>query len=309
MPGIGVINNPHSRKNKKDPEWMDSMGYVVGTRGSSVATQHVEDVQSLVHEFRQQSIDILAINGGDGSNSIALTALVEEYGDQPLPKIALLRGGTMNIAANSCGIKGTPGGLLLNLVHKFREGQRYKTTWRDTLHIEGRTGFVFGLGFIHTFLDALYESGQKSVWGATKLIGQAIGSTMVQGPLASRLFDRIDAQVVADGHLLPQRSFAAIAAATVSQIGMNFRPFSLWDERPHSFHLLGVICSPLKVAHAMPKVYFGRKVSERKFIGQAASLVEIHSNQALSYTLDGENFSTGNRLTLSTGPRLEIIVH
>jgi diacylglycerol kinase family enzyme len=308
LPGIGVIHNPHSRKNKKDPEWMNSMGYLVGSRGSSVSTQHIEDVTSLVQKFRDQSIDILAINGGDGSNSIALTALVEVYGQKPLPKIALLRGGTMNIGANSCNIKGTPGGLLLNLVHKYREGHRFETTWRDTLKIEDRVGFVFGLGFIHTFLEALYESGQKSVWGTTKLIGQAVGSALVNGPLAARLFDRIEADVLVDGKTIPQRSFTAIAAATVSQIGMNFSPFFKWDERPHSFHLIGVICSPIKVVNAMPKAYLGKKVSGKKFIDLSASHVFIRSDQELNYTLDGENFSTGKTLALSTGPRLEIIV-
>ena len=48
-------------------------------------------------DFRQSKIEILAINGGDGTISKTLTAFINEYGDEPLPKIAILKGGTINV--------------------------------------------------------------------------------------------------------------------------------------------------------------------------------------------------------------------
>jgi diacylglycerol kinase family enzyme len=307
LPGIGVINNPHSRKNRKNPDWMESLGYIVGTRGSSVATQRVEDVDTLVRQFHAQQIDILAINGGDGSNSVALTALIKAYGQDPLPRIALLRGGTMNIHANSCGIKGTPSGLLVHLVNKYREGLAFETTWRDTLRIGDRYGFVFGNGFIHSFLEALYQQG-KSAWGASKLLGRGVASSFVGGPFAKRLFSGVQAKVTIDGEELPQRAFAAIAAATVSQIGLSFKAFHRWDERPYSFHLLGVMCSPMRFASALPKIFIGRKVSDRKMIELVASELVLEAKRPLGYTLDGENHLAGRKLTVTCGPRLEIVV-
>ncbi|MBW2700016.1 MAG: hypothetical protein JRF33_04280 [Deltaproteobacteria bacterium] len=310
MPGIGVVNNPHSRKNKKNPDWMQSLGHIVGSQGTSVATQKIQDLDEMMLLFKRQDIDILAINGGDGSNSHALTAMVKAYGEKPLPRIALLRGGTMNIAANSCKIKGTPAGLMMNLVQKFRNGTPFETVWRDTLEVEGRYGFVFGNGFIHGFLEAVYADDKKTVWTTTKVFGRVFGSALTGSQFAKQLFSRIHARVWADEKPLPYTTFAALAASTVEQIGMNFKPFFRSQERPHSFHLLGAICSPIRFASALPRLYTARKVSEKKLIELVASKVRIVSDQPVVYTLDGENFTskTGNSLNLQTGPRLEIVV-
>jgi diacylglycerol kinase family enzyme len=308
LPGIGVINNPHSRKNRKNPDWMRALGYIVGTKGTSVATKQIEDINDMVRVFKHRDIDVLAINGGDGSNSITLTALIDEYGDRPLPKIALLRGGTMNIAANSCGVKGTPAGLMMNLVDKYREGKPFETTWRDTLCIEGRYGFIFGNGFIHGFLETFYGQGKKSPLRAATLLSRGIGSAMVRGPFARKLFAGVKARVVVDGKELPWRSFAAMAAGTVNQIGLGAKPFFRSQEKAHSFHLLGIICSPFRFVPAVPRIFAGKKVSEKRIVEMVAEEVVLESNEPLKYTLDGENYENGRTLRISTGPRLEILV-
>ncbi len=308
MPGIGVINNPYSRRNKKNPEWMQAMGYIVGNEGKAAATKHVDDIHQMVRGFKEREIDILAINGGDGSNSLVLTALIDEYGEQALPKIALLRGGTMNIAANSCGIRGTSAGLMMNLVKKHREGVPFETTWRDTLKIENRYGFVFGNGFIQAFLDVLYAGGNKNPWTTSKLAARAVISSMTGGKLAERMFPRVEARVVVDGEELPVSSFSAMAAATVEQIGLNFKPFHRAQEKAKSFHLLGIFQSPFTLVGALPRVYAGRKVSEKKIFQTVASEVVFHSDTDLTYTLDGEVYTPSSPLTLGTGPRLEIVI-
>lgn len=307
MPGIGVINNPHSRKNRKNPEWLKALSYIVGTEGVSVATWNVDDIDAEIRRFKKQRIDILAINGGDGSNSLVLTKLIQGYGRQRLPKVALLRGGTINIAANSCGVRGSPAGLVINLVDKYRQGEPFETTWVDTLRVEGRYGFVFGNGFIHSFLEELYGAG-KSPWMATKLVGKGIGSAMVRGPFAARMFAGIEARVVVDGKEIPHRKFAALGAGTVSQIGLGFKAFHRAYESPHTFHLLGVLCSPFRFAGSMPRIYRGKKVSDKKMFETVATDVRIESAGPIGYTLDGENYTGPARLTVRTGPRLEIIV-
>jgi diacylglycerol kinase (ATP) len=308
MPGIGVINNPYSRKNKKNPDWMRSLGYLAGTKGEAVATKHIEDIHDMVKMFKERSIDILAINGGDGSNSLVLTAMIDEYGDQKLPMIALLRGGTMNIAANSCGIKGTSAGLMVNLVHKYRQAVPFETTWRDTLKIEGRYGFVFGNGFIQSFLEVLYAGGKKTPWTTAKLLGKGAASTVIGGRLARQLFERVHARVTVDGRRLAQESFAALAAATVEQMGLNFKPFHRCQEESNSFHLLGIVSSPAGIAARLPKIYLGKKITEKVMIEMVAKEVLIESDKPLKYTLDGENYTSGLQLKIGTGPRLQIII-
>src|SRR5437762_2543265 len=106
VPGIGVITNPRSRMNKRDPSRMRKLGYLIGDRGSAAATRSLDDLYRVAEEFKSADIDVLGINGGDGTIHHTLTAFVRTWGDKPLPLIAILRGGTMNTIANSYGIKG-----------------------------------------------------------------------------------------------------------------------------------------------------------------------------------------------------------
>jgi len=308
VPGIGVINNPHSRKNVKHPDRMDSLGYIVGTEGTSAATQEVEDIDGMARVFREQDIDILAINGGDGSASLVLTAMLREYGDKPLPQVAMLRGGTMNNVANSCGIKGTPAGLMMNLVEKYRRGAPFETTFRDTLKIEDRYGFIFGNGFIVEFLEALYGSGKKTPFTTAKLLARAAVSGMTGGAFAKKLFERINARVILDGKEIEHTRFSALAASTVQEIGLRFKPFFRCEEKPGSFHVLAAISSPFSMVLSLRKAYMGRKISEKRMVEFVASEMVIESKKPIKYTLDGENYNTGSTLKITMGPRLELVV-
>ena len=94
----------------------------------------------------------------------------------------------------------------------------------------------------------------------------------------------------------------------MEQIGLNFKPFHRAQEKEHSFHLLGIIKSPFTLARVLPKVYAGRKVSEKKIFQTVASEVVFHSDSDLTYTLDGEVYTPKSPLTLGVGPRLEIVI-
>jgi diacylglycerol kinase family enzyme len=308
VPGIGIINNPHSRKNKRNPQQMDCLGYMVGSKGEAVATRDISDIHEMARLYKEREIDILGINGGDGSNHVTLTAFIEEYGDQPLPKIALLRGGTMNTISNSCGIKGTQAGLMMNLIRKYREKIPFETIRRDTVKVDGRYGFIFGNGLIHNFLDAYYGTGNPKPWTAFKLLVKGTASSIVNGNMAKKMFKRFQARVYVDGKEWSQDSYTAMAGATIHQIGLGFTPFFRCEERPHSFHFLGIVTPPLGFALAMPKIWFGRKVSPKKIIEQVAEEVVFESDEPLKYTLDGDTHQTGKRMTLTVGPRLEIVV-
>src|SRR5687768_275022 len=108
MSGIGIITNPHSKLNKRNPRRAELLGYIVGERGQLEITNTLADLERVAHEFREKKIHTLAISGGDGTICRTLTALIHAYGEVPLPRVALLRGGTINVLANNLGIKGAP---------------------------------------------------------------------------------------------------------------------------------------------------------------------------------------------------------
>ena len=62
------------------------------------------------------------------------------------------------------------------------------------------------------------------------------------------------------------------------------------------------------ISASLPKIYAGRKISEKKIAETIASHVEIVPETPFAYTLDGENYQSGSRLLIDTGPRLQIVV-
>ncbi|HPM41898.1 MAG TPA: sphingosine kinase, partial [bacterium] len=68
MSGIGIILNPHSRSNRKNPERIKQLGFIVGDRGSCHATETLDQVRDLAREFRNRGVEVLGISGGDGTN-------------------------------------------------------------------------------------------------------------------------------------------------------------------------------------------------------------------------------------------------
>ena len=122
MSGIGIIINPYARGHRRHPARANRLGFIVGDKGSCHATKDLLDVENLAVEFKDRNIDILGLSGGDGTIHKTLTTFINVYGDTPLPKIALLRGGTMNNLANTFKIHGTPERLLSNLILKYHEG-------------------------------------------------------------------------------------------------------------------------------------------------------------------------------------------
>src|SRR3954470_24188970 len=122
MSGIGVIVNPRSRSNVKDPAAADRLARALGDHGVVRAAGDKEELFRIAEDFRKLKIDVLGISGGDGTNYVTLTGFLEVYEDEPLPALAFLRGGTFNTVANAVGVpRGKPDGLLAKLITRYAD--------------------------------------------------------------------------------------------------------------------------------------------------------------------------------------------
>ena len=306
MPGIGIISNPHSRRNRRYPEQMRRLAYILGRDDSYELTNRIDDVGDAARQFRDSGIDVLALNGGDGTNHVTLTKFIEVYGDEPLPKIALLRGGTMNTVSNAIGVKGTPARLLANLVEKYYTNQPFETTHRDLLRVTdesgSRYGFIFGNGVVANFLELYYGTGEPSPAVAAKLLAKAVASLPFDSEINRQLFKPFTARVELDEEVWPSRDYTAVLASTVDQIGLGFRPFIRCQERKHAFHILGVMEGPLGVALRLP-------LDEDAVRSSVSGKAVFRSKEPIVYTIDGDMHRSEDGLVeMEVGPRLEIIL-
>jgi diacylglycerol kinase (ATP) len=310
MPGIGLITNPRARTNQKDPAQMRRLGYLLGSRGLPEATKSLDDLYRVAEEFRATGIDILGVNGGDGTIGTTLTAFIKVYraAGTPLPLVAILRGGTMNTIANSIGIKGAPGKLLFDLLDRYHNLEPFTYYEREVLKVGDDYGFLFGNGVIHNYLKAYYSTGNPSPQVAAKVLFRAIISSITGSEFSRALTRRFRAHVTADGRDWAVTDFITVAAATVEQIGLGFAPFYRTNERPGTFACLGIHTTAMGFVTELPRVRLARPMRRDKVIDVVARHVHFESDEPLEYMLDGDTHQTGTTLEIELGPRLRFIV-
>jgi len=311
VPGIGLITNPRSRANQRDPSKPRKLGHLIGSHGTAEATQSIDDLYRVCEEFKKERIDILGISGGDGTMHHTLTAMIKTYGDQPLPPVAILRGGTMNTIANSLGIHGETPKLLFELVDKHRRGvaQELAVFEREVLQVGDKYGFIFGNGIVYNFLHEYYSTGDPSPSTAAKLILRAAGSTIVGSELSRRIYRRFRARVIADGDTWACEDFITVAAAVVEQIGLGFKPFYRCNERAGMFAVLGIHTSAFGFVADLPRIHAGRPMRRDKAIDAVAREVVFQplTDEKLEYIVDGDTYVCDGELILRTGPKLRFI--
>ncbi|QQR81071.1 MAG: hypothetical protein IPJ69_02715 [Deltaproteobacteria bacterium] len=307
MPGIGVVLNPHSKRYKNDPEKLHRMGFIVGEKASLASTQNLTDIRRVAEEFKRKEIEILALSGGDGTNHLTLTHFFEVYGDQPLPKIALLRGGTLNTVAYSCGIFGSPEKNLSNLIYKYHEDEPFETTEVDLMQINDKCGFIWGCGVISKFMEAYYKNGIPSPPQAAWILMKSVGSALINGPFASHMFEPMEAEVTVDGKKWEMNTYSAIFSGSIPYLGLGFKVFYL-ARKVKKFHAIGFCVKPRTVLPHVPLMFLGKPSGCPNHLEQATNEMVVKLAKPSGYTIDGDLYPPTDTFVIKTGPRLTIIV-
>ena len=71
-----------------------------------IETASLDDLPAAAESLFADGIELLGINGGDGTVHLTLTALLRAAAGRPLPALALLPGGTTSMSAR--GVNGGP---------------------------------------------------------------------------------------------------------------------------------------------------------------------------------------------------------
>ena len=104
MTRLGIITNYQAGRNRKRPERIRAL-----VRASGAIEFDVTDLDSIRAATRRlagQGVDILAVNGGDGTAHAVLTQLMRL--DSRMPLVAVIAGGTTNLTANDLSGKVSP---------------------------------------------------------------------------------------------------------------------------------------------------------------------------------------------------------
>ena len=313
VPGlkVGIIVNPRSRRHlacAAAPHLRaDVLTASPGTRAQ---------LRQTLIDFRYHGIDLLVIDGGDGTVRDVLTCSEDVWGDA-WPRIAVLPSGKTNALAMDLGI---PSGWTLDdAIAAAARGGEARRSPIEVQQAHGARGpvrgFLFGTGpFVkgtelaqRTHRAGAFDSvavvlalgwgvlsmvlgGSASAWrqGSSMGLDYAPGSTGLNGPIPSGRTERL-----------------MMFASTLHRLPAGAKPFG--RPRP-GLKTLVADASPRRLATSVPALLAGSesaRLAERGYHRVDTHHVDVVL--ASDFILDGEQFPAG-AYTLREGAPLRFVV-
>jgi diacylglycerol kinase (ATP) len=292
----------------------ERLASALGGEGQVIAADSLDHLGQLVNQLAEDDPpSAIAVHGGDGTLHKSLSALVRAWRGRPLPPIAVLRGGTMNVVASSLGLDGRPEAVVADLAAAARGGRPLPVIERRCLEVKETSsaggagsatyGFVFGNGLMANFLEEYYSREAYGPGRAVWMLTRTFGSALIDGPYARKIFRRFEGQVLVDGKQLPWSQLTGVGAATVREVGLGFKLNHPADDDLHRFGVLAIHASALSLARDLHAVHRGRGISPKRAFSDVASNLRVDSaGKECVYTIDGDLYRTRDVLEVALGP-------
>lgn len=308
MTAAAVLANPRASQVRRRPDLVSSLREVLGPDVAVLVPQGLDALDRTARELREAAPDVVGVLGGDGTLSQSLTALARAWGDEELPPVAPLGGGTMNTVARSLGARGRPTHLAGHLRAHLEGRRALHPVERSMLEVDGeRLGFLFGNGLFARYIAA-YEEGEPGPRQAAWVLARATASAMVGGRFAQELTAPTRARLEVDGEVLGSGPWLVAAAGTVEAVGLGFRPFVGALREPGHLHCLGIGCSPFELALQLHRPLRGRPFHHDAIVEATGRELVIHGPPDQRYNLDGDLSPTGPVTTVRVARTVRFLV-
>jgi diacylglycerol kinase family enzyme len=305
---IAVILNPRSRANRRDPALASRMSGLLGSEGRVLAVPGLPELDLMTAELAADPPAAIAIHGGDGTVHKTLSSLVQAFRERPLPLIAILPAGTMNVVGSSLSLLGPPEEILAALLTGLRRagtGTPLPSVARHCLKVDGAYGFVFGCGLIANFLEEYYSKDEYGTKRALWILARTFFSGMIDGPYSQRIVRRFAGQVQVDGRPLPWQRLTGVGAATVREVGLGFKLNHRADEDPDRFGFLAIHAGAVSLGLDLWGVHKGTGVApHRAFSGLGQNMRIEPEGDGCVYTVDGDLYRSKGPIEVSLGPTI-----
>ena len=292
---IGVLNN--LRAGKRDA----GVEQVLAFLRSNPDVLHFETdrdaaLPEALGEFERAGVEVLVLNGGDGTIQHALTHLLGG-GRTWRPRIAPIRGGRTNMTALDLGVRRGAVAGLAALVGALRAGRaRECEVERAVLRVEypdqERYAMFIGYGMLHRAVALVHrtlpQGRAQGVFGAglatgALVTGAALGAA--QGVLTP---DKM--RVAWDGVHEPPREYLLVLATTLEHLFLRLRPF--WGREHAPIHATAIETHARGIWRAAPGIMRGRPpghvIAENGYRSRNVAEFVIQLDAGL--VLDGELF-------------------
>jgi diacylglycerol kinase (ATP) len=303
MMRIGVVRNPQSHGNQARPPGPPPAGVRL------VEPFGREALKAELETFAREGLDLLVIDGGDGTVRDVISLLPHTFGDNP-PMLAVLPSGKTNVLAIDLG---TPKAWRLEeaLTAARQVQQTVKT--RPPLRVswaDGRPcmqGFFFGVGAMVKATNLAQKAHKVGFFHNLAVAVTILTATL--GALFGGAKDEwragVPTKLVIDGLDQPGDERFAIVATALKRLPFGLKPFGAPRE---GLKLLDVDAPPRRLLKALPMVLNGKDEPALEGLGyRRRDPQQIGLGGGAPFVLDGEVYEGGD-LTIGLGPSLRFLV-
>lgn len=302
---VGIISNPLSRAGRESRARFCAAAD--GLPHAEPASR--AELRDALRGFAAGGVDLLAVQGGDGTLREVLTAVPQAFNDAP-PEIAVLAAGKTNLAARvlgSAGIgeaalrrlldgaeRGTLHRRVLPVLDVSRPGLADETSLRGVLF--GAAAFTEGKKLADERLHrrGLYDGGAVAV----ALAGVALKAGLDRG---HALRAGVPMTVEPDDGPKREGSRFLLLATTLDRLMLGLRPF--WGEGRGAVRWLDVLAPPRRLFGALLSGGRGKPRPWMRSAGYLSGRAEqLRIAMRAPFVLDGEVFEPGPEGLLISAP-------
>lgn len=314
---IGVLNNVRAGRNPRRAARVRAFLHA-HPEVSHVETESGEHVAEALQLLARKEVELLAINGGDGTLQRTLSEVLANGHFARVPLIAPLRGGRTNMNALDIGGQRNPVTALEALLYAARNGGvQQRLVERAVLRLEfgdaspAHYGMCMGVGLVCRAIElthSVFPDGHaQGVFGSSVVIGTLI-ARLVAGSRAGIL--QPDAmRIRLDGQLLRPDNFLLVFATTLERLFLHIRPF--WGREQADVHVTAIAGDVRCPLRAVPGILRGRPPAsitpETGYASRNVHEAELHLDCGL--VLDGEMFAPepGRVVRISADRRVRFV--
>lgn len=293
---IGLLNNLRAGRNRRLAERI--LREVESARDvMHFATPSADAVPEAIAEMERGGVELLIVNGGDGTLERALTALLAQGRPAWLPVIAPIRGGRTNMTAADLGAARDCVQGLRDVIAAARAGRlEERIVPRGVLRVtpqrggDVRCGMLAAAGVLGRAVSLttrhLPKGRAQETFGVALVTATLLGGLLSGARSELMRPDRV--QLSFDGKPLPDEQRLLTVFTTLDRLIFRFKPY--WGTGPGPIRATLVRGDAERLARTLPKILVGRAPAfatpEHGYTSANIARAELRAD--CEVTVDGE---------------------
>jgi diacylglycerol kinase (ATP) len=301
-----LLVNHRAGWNKHHPTQRAALAAAFAPVGEVAMVEARAGLTALLHRWKAEGVDVLALSGGDGTMQRALEAMLAIWGDAPLPHLLFLDGGTAGLVPRSAGT-----GRALTAVAGLREAvqRRAPVPVRPfpTLRIGDHRAFTVGLGAFHRMAVEYVARGRRGQRDHARMGVGLFGSWLVGGPFARRMFEPLPYPIHVGDRRFATGELFGLHVSSLDRFMLGI--YRRLDLRADGLRLvaLGPLTRRQLLAGMVP-LGLGALPLPSPMLVTNTEAVTLESEGPIPYMADGEFFTSEGPLRIERGVTLSAVM-